>query len=194
MSRPATSPSSELVIRVADPARDAAAIASVYAPYIESHFTSFEQAPPDAATMARRMAETLERYPWLVATHQDRVLGYAYASSHRARWAYQWCVDTAIYLREDAVGRGVGRALYEALLPILRRQDYVNAYAGIALPNPASVALHERLGFTLIGIYDGTGYKHGQWRDVGWWQLLLQPRAEQPPDPIPFPRLDQPLR
>ncbi|HUP92730.1 MAG TPA: arsinothricin resistance N-acetyltransferase ArsN1 family B [Solimonas sp.] len=173
-------------IRIADASTDAAGIAAVYAPHVERHFTSFELAAPDAATMAQRVEQTLARFPWLVAAQGTEVLGYAYAASHRERQAYQWCTDIAVYLRDDAQRRGLGRKLYGALFELLRRQGYVNAYAGIALPNPASVALHEALGFGLIGVYRETGYKHGAWRDVGWWQCRLQALPTKPVPPTPF--------
>jgi phosphinothricin acetyltransferase len=102
-----------------------------------------------------------------------KVLGFAYASSHRARSAYQWDVDVSVYIDSDSQRHGIGRALYTALFALLRRLGYFNAYAGISLPNPASVGLHESLGFTPIGIFERTGFKFGQWHDVVWLQLRL---------------------
>ena len=159
---------------------DAAAIAAIYAPIVASTFTSFETEEPTADEMRRRVRATLEKYPWLVAAEGDAVLGYAYASRHRERAAYQWSVDVSVYVDASARGRGVGKLLYRDLFARLRSQGFVNAYAGIALPNDASVRLHESLGFTKVGVYENVGFKLGAWRDVGWWQLSLR---EPPPSP-----------
>ncbi|MCU1593501.1 MAG: Phosphinothricin N-acetyltransferase [Frankiales bacterium] len=160
---------------------DAEAIAEVYRHYVESSLATFEEVPPTGAEMRRRML--LEpRLPWLVAC-EDVVVGYAYASHHRARAGYRWSADVSVYLAPQARGRGAGRALYEQLLAVLRDLGYVNAYAGIALPNAASVGLHEALGFRLVGVFEGTGFKHGQWIDVGWWQLRLRDRPTSPEEP-----------
>ena len=117
------------------------------------------------------------------------VLGYAYASVHHAREAYQWSVGTAIYVDGSRHRKGVGRRLYSALFPLLVRQGFVNAYAGITLPNERSVGLHEALGFRPVGVYRNVGFKQGQWRDVGYWHLLLQPLPDAPAPPVPWPAL-----
>jgi L-amino acid N-acyltransferase YncA len=161
---------------------DAAAIAAVYAPYVTDDVASFETDPPDAAEFARRMA-VRPRLPWLVAERGGVVTGYCYGSRHRDRAAYRWSVDVSVYLDRSEHRRGTGRALYEPLLAELRSLGYVNAYAGIALPNDASVGLHEALGFRLVGIYRGVGYKFGAWRDVGWWQRALVAPPVDPPEP-----------
>jgi len=168
---------------------DGGALAAIYAPHIETLHTSFEAVAPDAAAMAARIAALRPLLPWLVAEHDGHVLGYAYASRHRERAGYQWSVDVAIYLRNDARRRGIGRRLYQALFAILRRQGYVNAYAGIALPNPASIGLHEALGFTPVGVYSNVGFKLGAWHDVGWWQRALQPPPDHPQPPRPLAEL-----
>ena len=157
------------------PARadDAAAIAAVYAPYVTDCVVSFELEPPDAAEMARRMAAGGERHPWLVAEEGGRMLGYAYASAFRARPAYDWAAETTVYLADDAQERGVGRALYDHLLARLTAAGFTQAVAIIALPNDASVRLHERLGFSAIGVNPAVGWKHGRWIDVGMWQRAL---------------------
>jgi L-amino acid N-acyltransferase YncA len=162
---------------------DASAIASMYAPIVEQTAVSFEVDPPDEAEIARRLADTLPSYPWLVLDADGRIEGYAYASRHRARAAYRWSVDVSVYVADGCRRRGVGRGLYRSLLRILTAQGYVSAYAGISLPNPASVALHEAMGFTPIGVYRSVGYKLGAWRDVGWWQLALRPAEAVPAEP-----------
>ena len=170
-----------LAIRIAN-AGDAAAIAAIYRPYVEtSHFT-FEEIAPESAEMAARMANAA--HPWLIAEDDGRVLGYASTSPMRNRAAYRWSVETGVYLLPDARGRGVGGELLARHLELLERQGFVTAIAGIALPNDASVALHEKLGFTLSGIEPGVGFKLGRWVDVGRWQRDLAPRTNSPGAPI----------
>ena len=170
------------MIRLAN-ATDAAAIAAIYRPYVEhSHFT-FEEVPPDAGEMAERMSNPM--HPWLVAEEGGRVLGYASTSPMRNRAAYRWSVETGIYLAPDAQGRGIGRALLGSHLDLLERCGFVTAIAGISLPNDASVALHEKLGFALSGVERGVGFKNGRWIDVGRWQRDLAPRAAEPREPLP---------
>jgi L-amino acid N-acyltransferase YncA len=175
--------------RVAVP-DDANAIAAIYAPYVRDTVISFETEAPDAAEMAARIRRIGVQYPWLVASIDDRVVGYAYACEHRARLAYRWSVDAAVYLDPSAQRRGVGRALYQRLFAVLRKQGYANAFAGISLPNAASIAMHEALGFTPIGTYRQVGYKLGAWRDVGWWQLMLSDPPDGAPEPVPFTQID----
>lgn len=172
-------------IRLAN-AGDAAQVAAIYAPAVVDSIISFETEAPDAAEMARRIEYTLATFPWLVTEREGRVAGYAYASRHRERRAYQWSVDVSCYVHRDFRRHGIGRALYARLLQILRRQGFFNAYAGIALPNEASVRLHERMGFRPIGVYANVGYKQGGWRDVGWWGLALAAPAPQPREPLPL--------
>ena len=181
-----------MLIRHADPARDGAACAAVYAPSVTGGVASFEEVAPDSREMSQRIARTSERYPWLIAEDGDDVLGYAYASEHRARSAYRWAADTAVYVSGRHHRRGVGRALYGALLPLLRRQGLYVAVAGITLPNAASVGLHEHMGFVLIGHYRDIGFKQGKWRTVGWWQAQLREPVpgEIPAEPGPPARLD----
>ena len=166
---------------------DARAVSEIYAPFVSDAATSFETVPPDAAEIQRRIKDKTPKYPWLVFEADGVVLGYAYGSQHRTRQAYQWSADVSVYTHERARKRGVGRALYTALLDLLRRQGYFNAYAGITLPNPGSVHLHESMGFTPVGVYSRVGFKLGRWHDVLWLQLRLSeepsPRGEPgPPD------------
>jgi L-amino acid N-acyltransferase YncA len=166
-------------------ADDAAALAAIYRPYVTDAVTSFEIDPPGAAEMARRIEAVLGVAPWLVALDDTGdPIGYAYASRHAERAAYQWSVDVTVYIRQGNQRRGVGRALYAALFPLLRLQGFYVAHAGITLPNPASVGLHESFGFLPVGVYPAVGWKLGAWRDVGWWQLPLQPRPAVPAPPL----------
>jgi L-amino acid N-acyltransferase YncA len=170
------------LIRLATPA-DACAVQSIYAPIVQRTPISFELEPPSVDEMRQRIAKTLAHFPWLVFAQDDEIAGYVYASRHRDRAAYQWSVDVSAYVQEAWRGRGVGRALYRALFALLRAQGYYNAYAGIALPNAASVALHEAMGMRPVGVYAHVGYKFGKWHDVGWWQGELQPPAAEPAAP-----------
>lgn len=163
---------------------DAAAIAAVYAPWVQDTAVSFEAVPPTPDEMGRRLAATLPRWPWLLATDGDGIVGYAYASEHRARAAYRWSVDVTVYLDGAHRRRGIGRALYGALLPIVRAQGYRSAYAGITLPNAGSVGLHEAMGFRPVGVYRNVGWKHGAWHDVGWWELDLGAPDGAPSEPL----------
>ncbi len=173
-------------------AADAEAIAAIYAPSVDGAATSFERVAPTAAEMRARIAATLEIAPWLVcdttASDGCGVIGFAYACRHRERAAYQWSVDASVYIRGDQHRRGVARALYASLFALLRLQGFHAVHAGIALPNAASVGLHEGLGFRAIGVYPAVGYKLGAWRDVGWWQLRLRDRGPgpevEPPPPL----------
>ena len=162
-------------------AADAAQVAAIYAPFCrgDSH-VSFEVEPPTPDQMARRIASTLEHHPWLVCESGGEVLGYVYAGPHNERAAYRWSVTVAAYVGAGRRRSGVGRALYESLFAALRVQGYVNAYAGVVLPNPGSVALHRSVGFTPVGIYRGVGYKCGAWQDASWWELALRDRPDRP--------------
>jgi phosphinothricin acetyltransferase len=171
------------IIRSAS-ADDADQIAAIYAPYVRDTPISFEIVPPSGEEMRQRISALTATYPWLVCA-ADTVLGYAYASRHRERAAYQWSVDVSVYVRTDAHRRGIGRALYAALLRIVTAQGFYRAYGGITLPNPSSVGLHEAMGFQPVGVYRAVGFKHGAWHDVGWWDLVLQPATAAPPPPRP---------
>jgi len=166
---------------------DAAAIAAIYRRYVEDSRISFEESAPSVDEMARRIVGERPGYhPWYVAEEGGRVLGYAASSPFRTRPAYRWTVETGIYLADDAMGRGIGRALLSILLETLERQGYVAAIGAIALPNAASVALHEKLGFTYAGTYRGVGFKLGEWLDVGLWEKELAPRTAEPREPAPY--------
>ena len=175
-----------LRIRVAED-RDADAVAAIYAPAVTDRSTSFEVTPPDAEEMRRRIVTVLLRFPWLVCESSGTVLGYVYAAAHRERAAYRWSVDVAAYVSAEAHRRGIARALYTALFEILVLQGYRNAYAGITLPNPASVAMHEAMGFQRVGIYHQVGYKFGEWHDVAWFERPLGAHVVEPPEPVAFP-------
>jgi phosphinothricin acetyltransferase len=170
---------------------DAEAILTIYAPIVRETAISFEVEPPTRVEMHERIARTLQHLPWLVCDRQGEVLGYVYASPHRARAAYQWSVDVSVYIHAKTRRTGMGRALYHALFQLLILQGFYQCFAGITLPNPASVGLHESLGFQPVGIYQDVGYKLGVWHDVGWWQRSLQSHPSLPTSPTAFEVLRQ---
>lgn len=176
--------------RLADPDRDGAAVAAIYADAVANTLASFEEVPPAAAEMTRRIEETLRRTPWLVAELDGDVIGYAYAAPHHARSGYRWSVNLSAYVAPAHRRRGVGRGLYLPLLGILRRQGMVNAYAGVTLPNPGSERLHEAIGMRRFAVYRRVGFKFGAWHDVAWYELRLAEPAGRPPEPIMLPELD----
>lgn len=173
---------------------DAAAVHAIYAPVVANTVISFEDDPPPVEEIARRIEAITARYPWLVAEDEDGTfLGYAYASGHRGRSAYRWAVETSVYVADHARRRGVARRLYDALHPVLTHQGFGQAYAGIALPNPASVALHESFGYEQVALYRAVGYKLGAWRDVVWLGRPLAGDRPEPSEPTPFPTLSPAL-
>lgn len=161
-----------VTIRDAAP-RDAEAICDIYNYYIENTVISFEETLLSGPEMAQRIAAVTEAYPWLVAHSGDRLVGYAYANRWKHRSAYRYCVESTVYVRQDAVGGGIGRALYAALIENLRARGIRIVIGCISLPNPASVALHEALGFRQVSCFPQVGFKFDRWIDVGDWQLTL---------------------
>ena len=176
------------IIRFATEA-DAGAIGAIYAPYVRETVISFEQEPPEEATLRERIGRISEMFPWVVCQRDDLVVGYAYASRHRERHAYQWSVDVTVYVQQGLHRSGVGRGLYTSLIGLLRLQGFYNAYAGIALPNDASIGLHRALGFQPVGVYERVGYKLGKWHSVAWFGLALQALSDSPAPPRPIPAI-----
>lgn len=166
-------------------AADAPACATIYAPYVTETVITFETDPPSAQQFAQRIADTRRTHEWIVAEVDGAVAGYAYAHPFNMRAAYAWSCETSIYLDRTARGRGLGRALYGALLPLLAQRGYRRAFAGVALPNDASLGLHHALGFEDVGCYRRVGWKLGQWHDVAWLQRDLQSDEADPPVPVP---------
>jgi L-amino acid N-acyltransferase YncA len=188
-----------MLIRDADPQRDAAACAALYTPYVRDTAISLEERPPTPADFVKRIEQITRTHPWLIASDEDEdedeLLGYAYGTRHRERASYRWAADVTVYVAPERHRGGIGRALYQALFERLAEQGYRIACAGITLPNPASVGLHESLGFEPVGVYRNIGWKLGAWRDVGWWQLELpcpHDGAGPPRDPGPPIRLADP--
>ncbi len=173
-------------IRSAKP-EDAAALLAIYAPYVRDTAITFEYDAPTEAAFARRMADTLKKYPYLVLEDGGEAVGYAYAGTFKARAAYDWAVETTIYLRPDAHGKGYGRALYTALEEELKRRHFLNAYACITWADQedeyvthASPRFHERMGYRLCGTFRKCGYKFGRWYDMIWMEKHLGDHGANP--------------
>jgi phosphinothricin acetyltransferase len=166
---------------------DAPAICEIYTPFVTASSVSFETVPPDAETMSGRIEAGGDLYPWLIAEEESgTVLGYAYATAFRPRPAYRFAVETSVYLAPAAQGMGIGGRLYRSLLSSLEGQGFAQAIAVVTLPNPASVRLHEAVGFASAGTYRKVGYKNGGWHDVGLWQRELAHTAQPPCEPRPY--------
>mgnify|MGYP001511165343 CR=1 FL=1 len=167
-------------IRFADPG-DAAACLAVYAQYIDTSIT-FETVLPSEAEFSGRIRSYGAVYPWLIAEEDGRVLAYAYAHRAQERAAYGWNAELSVYVSRDAAGRGLGTKLYTVLLALLQKQGVRTAYGVVTMPNDASSALHQKLGFRTLGTYRNTGYKNGRSR--------TRPPSSQPPThkPTPAPR------
>ncbi len=169
-------------VRLATP-EDGAACAAVYAPYVTETAISFELVPPTAGEMAGRIAKVTAHWPWLVVEVDGVVRGYAYATRHRERPAYDWTTESTVYVHRDFHGRGLGRTAMRSLVAVLRLQGFHLVVAGITAPNPGSFALHRSLGFTRIGEFEAIGWKSDGWHGVEFWGLELSPR-DLVPDPV----------
>lgn len=170
---------------------DAERILSIYAPYIKDTSFTFETEVPSLKDFQQRISDYLINWPWLVCEIDGAIAGYAYGAKHRERVAYQWCVETSIYIHNDFLKHKVGKALYETLIEILKRQGYRNVYAVINLPNERSVKFHESCGFNYFATYEKVGYKLGKWKNVGWWQLIINEYTMEPEPPIRLSELNK---
>jgi len=175
-----------LEIRRATPP-DAVAIAAIYGWYVDNSVATFETHAPDCAAMLARITHIMPHYPFVVAERDGQLLGYAYAGRLYERAAYRWTVENTVYVAPEGHRQGVARMLYRTLLDALAQQGFVSAIGKITLPNPASIALHERFGFVRRGVLEQVGFKHGAWHDVGLYQLDLCQRAAAPEEPRPSP-------
>ena len=178
------------MIRVATE-NDAEGILSIYQPYIENTSFTFENEVPSLNAFKERINSYLINFPWLVCEINNVIAGYAYGAKHRERTAYQWCVESSIYIHDDFQKSGIGKALYFALIEILRKQGFRNVYAVINLPNDNSVKFHESCGFEYFATYEKVGYKLGKWKNVGWWKLSINEYGDEPAAPIKFSELNK---
>lgn len=169
-----------LRIRTAQPS-DAAAIAAIYRPIVNATAISFEEQAPSDHEMAQRITAANDRHRWLLAESAGRIAGYAYATGHRARSAYRFSAETSVYVDPACHGQGIGAALYRRLFEELAARGFYHAYAGIALPNDASIRLHVSAGFEHVGTFPMVGFKFGRWHDVAWWHKTVQPGVPHTP-------------
>ena len=179
----------EITIRMATTA-DAKELLQIYAPYVQNTAITFEYEVPSGEEFAKRIENTLTKYPYLVAVEDGQIVGYAYASIFKARIAYSWAVETSIYIKQDCRGKGVGKTLYQALEDILKRQHVINLNASIAYAekedehlNHSSIRFHERFGYKKVAHFTKCGYKFGNWYDMIWMEKML---GEHPNKPEPF--------
>ena len=170
------------LIRLAT-AQDSERLLEIYGPFVQHTAVSFEYSVPEEGEFKRRMETVLEKLPWLVCEMEGVIVGYAYASMHKARAAYQWSVDSSVYVDPRYHGKHIGTALYTALFDIVRLLGYYNVYAGVALPNAKSEGLHEAFGFVPIGVFHHVGYKLGAWHDVKRFELALAEPCDMPERP-----------
>ena len=176
----------EVLIRIAEPERDAQAMLEIYAYSIANSVATFELENPTLEDFQKRIRITLAHYPWLVAELNGQIVGYAYASQHRPRIGYRWTAEVSAYVSKTCVGRGVGSKLYRRLINVLKGQGLKNLLAIISIPNPASEALHQKMGFQKIGQFDAIGFKFDQWQQTCWWQSRIGELNDCPDEPIPF--------
>ena len=179
-------------IRIATPS-DAGSILEIYRPYVLTTAFTFETEVPSEEEFRSRMHKYLQKFPWIVCEVDGVIAGYVYASTHREREAYQWTCESSVYVHEKFKEKGIGKELYKVLFTILKTQGLVNVYAGITLPNNASISLHEKCGFIPFAEYDNIGYKLGAWHKVGWWKLRLNEYEPKPSPPLKFSEMDHRL-
>src|SRR4051812_40693656 len=165
---------------------DAPGILDIYKPYIDHSAITFETETPEIEQFEQRINKCLQRFPWLVCVIDDVVAGYVYASAHRDRDAYQWTCECSVYIHDQFKGKGIASALYKILFDILKIQGLRTVYAGITLPNEASIQLHERFGFKHFATYENVGYKTDGWKTVGWWRLQINDYELNPAPPFKF--------
>ena len=156
-----------------DTLADAPELVRIYAPYVENTAITFEYDVPTTEEFERRIEKTLQRFPYLVAEENDQVLAYAYASTYYDRSAYDWAVEVSVYVDQDYLGQGLGSRLYEALETELEARGFLRFLACISLPNPASIALHEKRGYVQVAHFPKIGYKFDHWHDIIWMQKTL---------------------
>ena len=178
------------MIRLAQP-KDTEGILAIYTHYITNTSFTFEAEVPSVTAFAERITSYLVNWPWLVFEMDGKIAGYAYGSRYRERVGYQWCVECSVYIHDDFQRQGIAKKLYTALFEVLKKQGYRNVYAVINLPNERSVQLHETCGFKWFATYENVGYKLGKWKNVGWWQLIINDYSNEPAPPLSFSELDK---
>jgi L-amino acid N-acyltransferase YncA len=172
---------------------DAKQIREIYSPSILTTAISFETEVPSIEEIQSRIKNCLQKFPWIVCNVNGQIAAYVYASKHREREAYQWSCECSVYTHDDFKGKGIGKELYQLLFQILKLQGFRNVYAGITLPNAASIGLHEKCGFKKFAVYENIGFKFGNWHTVGWWKLQINDYDLNPPPPLKISQLNSGL-
>lgn len=162
---------------------DTQAVLDIYKYFVDHTIISFEYDAPTLEEYTDRIKTNTTNYPWLVCSFDNKIIGFAYGSTHRYRTAYQWSPESTIYISPDFHAKGIGRILYETLFSLLKLQGYYNVFAGVALPNEKSIGFHRAIGFEEIGIFKKVGYKHGNWHDTHWFQLAINEQNTNPKTP-----------
>ncbi len=162
---------------------DSSQMLEIYKPFVTESSITFDYKLPDLEGFQTKLNEQSIQYPCLVCLSGEKIIGYAYASLHRYKKAYQWSVESTIYLSSDHQGKGIGYILYDSLIAILNLQGYFNVFAGVTVPNIGSEQLHLKSGFVEIGLFKKIGYKQAAWHDVKWFQLKIRPYEPDPPEP-----------
>jgi len=162
---------------------DAPVLLEMYTPAVTQTPINFEYTAPTLQEYRQRMAAIMKTYPWIVREIDDRIAGFAFAGPHRTRPGYQWSVELGVYVHPDFRRMGVARGLYRSLFEMLRLQGFHRAFAGITIPNDASVALHLSMGFEPVGVYKAAGFKLGSWHDAAWYQRLIGDQLSDDPSP-----------
>lgn len=177
-------------IRIAGP-NDAFDILEIYSPYILNTAITFETEVPSLENFEQRIVTYQEHWPWLVYEADGHIAAYTYAGKHRERPAYEWCVESSVYVHDNFQQRGIAKMLYDALFALLKYQGCRNVYAGITLPNDKSVAFHKKFGFRWLADYKNVGYKSDRWNTVSWFHLQVNEYVEDPVAPMKFPAVDK---
>ena len=180
----------EIQIRLIS-AADIQEVLNIYAPFVLNTAITFEYEVPTIAEFRERVHTITSEFPWLICVVNGKIAGYTYANRFRHRTAYQWSVESAIYISPQTQSKGIGKALYATLFDLLRLQGYVNVYAGTCIPNDKSVALHRKMGFKEIGTFSKIGYKHCKWHDTLWFQLNLSAHNGNPEIPTQMANLKE---
>lgn len=163
--------------------QDTKAILDIYAPYILNSAFTFETTVPSEQEFAERINTYTQKYPWLIAEDDGKIIGYAYAGKHRDREAYQWCVESSVYVLDEYHGKGIAHHLYNRLFELLKQFGYINVYAAITLPNSKSISFHTKMGFEHFTTFKNIGYKLGKWHDVAWMVKVINEHADDPGAP-----------
>lgn len=168
---------------------DAEALSIIYKYYVDNFSYSFEYVAPSASEFAGRITEITRKFPFFVCEDNGEILGYAYAHKFRDRKAYQWVCEISIYVKNGCIQKGVGKLLYDNLLPALKKQGFIKAFAVLGCPNEGSEIFHQKMGFSLVATLPGIGYKHGSWHDVKYYVLELNPCSDNMPEPLDYSQI-----